>query len=135
MSIQKINICFLIFSYLKKRKKQVRIIWGKKMSFTITNDNFQTEVLESPLPVLIDFWAPWCGPCRMLGPVIDQIADEYEGRVKIGKVNIDENGALADKHGIVSIPTLVLYNNGEMTAQKNGTAPKHDIISLFKNLL
>jgi thioredoxin 1 len=120
---------------LKKCKKPVRIKWGKKMSLTITNDNFQSEVLESPLPVLIDFWAPWCGPCRMLGPVIDQIATEYDGQVKVGKVNIDENGALADQHGIVSIPTLVLYNNGEMTTQKTGTSPKHDIISLFKDLL
>jgi len=105
------------------------------MSFAITVDNFESEVLESPVPVLIDFWAPWCGPCKMLGPVIDQIAGEYEGRVKVGKVNIDENGALAEKHGIVSIPTLILYNNGEMAAQKTGAAPKQDIVSLFKNLL
>jgi thioredoxin 1 len=105
------------------------------MSFAITVDNFESEVLESPVPVLIDFWAPWCGPCKMLSPVIDQIAGEYEGRVKVGKVNIDENAALADRHGIVSIPTLIIYNKGEMAAQKNGAAPKHDIVSLFKNLL
>jgi len=105
------------------------------MSLAITVDNFKSEVLESQIPVLIDFWAPWCGPCKMLGPVIDEIAGEYEGRVKVGKVNIDEHGVLAERHGIVSIPTLILYNNGEMAAQKNGAAPKHDIISLFKNLL
>jgi thioredoxin 1 len=105
------------------------------MSLSITVDNFESEVLESQVPVLIDFWAPWCGPCKMLGPVIDQIAGEYEGRVKVGKVNIDENAPLAERHGIVSIPTLIIYNNGEMAAQKNGAAPKHDIISLFKNLL
>jgi thioredoxin 1 len=105
------------------------------MSLAITVDNFESEVLGSAVPVLIDFWAPWCGPCKMLSPLIDQIAGEYEGRVKVGKVNIDENADLAERHGIVSIPTLILYNNGEMAAQKTGAAPKHDIVSLFKNLL
>ncbi|GBU28597.1 thioredoxin [Treponema sp. R8-4-B8] len=105
------------------------------MSLAITVDNFESEVLGSEVPVLIDFWAPWCGPCKMLGPVIDQIAGEYEGRVKVGKVNIDENADLADRHGIVSIPTLIIYNKGEMAAQKTGAAHKHDIVSLFKNLL
>jgi thioredoxin 1 len=104
-------------------------------SIEITSDNFESEVLHSPVPVLIDFWAPWCGPCKMIGPVIDQIANEYSGRVKIGKVNIDENSSLAEQHGIVSIPTLIVYNNGQMQAQKNGAAPKHDIENLFKNLI
>jgi thioredoxin 1 len=104
-------------------------------SVTITNDNFETEVLQSSVPVLIDFWAPWCGPCKMLIPVIDQIAEEYSGRLKIVKINIDDNAALAEKHGISSIPTLVVYNNGEVTAQKTGAAPKHDIETLFKNLI
>jgi len=104
-------------------------------SIKINADNFDSEVLQSPVPVLIDFWAPWCGPCKMIGPVIDQIADEYQGSVKVCKVNIDEDGVLAERHGISSIPTLVVYNNGEMAAQKNGAAPKHDIEALFKNLI
>jgi len=104
-------------------------------SIEITTDNFQSEVLDSPVPVLIDFWAPWCGPCKMIGPLIDQLADEYSGRLKVGKVNVDDDGALAEQHGIVSIPTLILYKDGALAGQKTGAAPKHDIEALFKNLL
>jgi len=104
-------------------------------SIVITNDNFESEVLQSLVPVLLDFWAPWCGPCKMIGPVVDQIGDEYEGQLKVGKINIDENSALAEQHGIVSIPTLIVYKNGEMAAQKTGSAPKYDIEALFKKLL
>jgi len=105
------------------------------MSLRITVDNFQSEVMESQVPVLIDFWAPWCGPCKMIGPLIDQIAEEYSGQIKVGKVNIDEEGVLAEQHGIVSIPTLFLYKDGELAGQKNGAVPKHAIEALFKNLL
>ncbi|MCL2179869.1 MAG: thioredoxin [Treponema sp.] len=105
------------------------------MSVKITTDNFESEVVQSPIPVLLDFWAPWCAPCKMIGPVIDQIAEEYSGRIKVGKINIDENSALAEQHGIVSIPTLILYKDGVMAAQRNGAAPKHDIEALFRNLI
>jgi len=104
-------------------------------SIVITVDNFQSEVLQSPVPVLLDFWAPWCGPCKMIKPVIGQIAEEYAGRVKVGEINVDEEGPLAQQHGISSIPTLIVYNGGEMAAQKSGAAPKNDIVSLFKDLL
>jgi len=105
------------------------------VSVKITTDNFESEVVQSPIPVLLDFWAPWCAPCKMIGPVIDQIAEEYSGRIKVGKINIDENSALAEQHGIVSIPTLILYKDGVMAAQRNGAAPKHDIEALFRNLI
>ena len=105
------------------------------MSIEITTANFQDEVVQSPLPVLLDFWAPWCGPCRMIGPVIDQIAQDYSGQLKVGKINIDDNSALAEQHGIVSIPTLIVYKNGEITNQKNGAASKYDIEAMFKNLI
>jgi len=104
-------------------------------SITITSGNFESEVLNSPVPVLIDFWAPWCGPCKMIGPVIDQIADEYQGRAKVGKINIDEHAALAEQHGITSIPTLLVYKDGSIAAQKNGAALKHDIEAMFKSLI
>jgi len=103
--------------------------------FTITAGNFESEVLKSDIPVLVDFWAAWCGPCKMIGPVIEQIAVEYSGRLKVGKVNVDDNGELAQQYGIASIPALIIFKNGEVAAQKNGAAPKHDIESFFKNLI
>ncbi|MDR1240183.1 MAG: thioredoxin [Treponema sp.] len=101
----------------------------------ITQDNFESEVNQSPVPVLVDFWAEWCGPCKTIAPFIDQLAEEYAGRVKIGKVNVDEEGDLAEKHGIVSIPTLVLYKNGGVAGQKIGAVPKHDIEALIKTVV
>ena len=101
----------------------------------ITGDNFETEVLQSPIPVLIDFWAPWCGPCKMISPLIDQLAEEYAGRIKVGKVNVDEETALAEQHGIISIPTLVVYKDGAPACQKTGAAPKRDIETLLRDLI
>ena len=90
----------------------------------LTSDNFETEVIAADIPVLVDFWAPWCGPCKMLGPVISQIADEYEGKVKVGKVNVDEEEELAAKYGIQSIPTVLLFKGGEVVEQSLGFKPK-----------
>jgi thioredoxin 1 len=102
---------------------------------TINAGNFEAEVLESELPVLIDFWAPWCGPCKMIAPFIKQIAEEYAGRIKVGKINIDEEGDLAAQHGIVSIPTLILYKDGSVVEQKVGAVPKHGIEALIKTYI
>jgi thioredoxin 1 len=102
---------------------------------TITDENFETEVLKSPIPVLLDFWAAWCNPCRMIGPFIEQLASEYSGRVKVGKVNVDEEEKISSRHGIVSIPTLVVYKNGEIVNQAVGAFPKQNIEALFKDFI
>lgn len=91
---------------------------------TLTEANFDEEVLASDVPVVIDYWAPWCGPCRLLGPVIDGIAQERAGTIKVGKVNVDEQPALAAQAGVRSIPLVVLYRNGELVAEAIGAQPK-----------
>ncbi|MBI1248723.1 thioredoxin [bacterium] len=94
------------------------------MAKVFTEDNFDTEVLQSGEPVLVDFWAPWCGPCRQLAPVIDELATEYEGSAKIGKVDTDQNPNLAVKYGIESIPTVLIFKNGEVVGKMLGKQPK-----------
>ena len=93
----------------------------------ITDANFETEVTNSAVPVLVDFWAEWCGPCRMLTPTIEELAEEYKGKVKIGKLNTDDNRDVAVKHSISAIPTLILFNNGEVVGKMVGLSSKKDI--------
>src|ERR1019366_4377224 len=89
-----------------------------------SDQNFEQDVLNSPQPVLVDFWATWCGPCRMMSPTVDAIADEYAGRAKVGKLNVDDNIAVASKYGIRSIPTILLFKGGQIQEQVVGSAPK-----------
>lgn len=93
------------------------------MSIKITEQNFDTEVLQSAMPVVVDFWADWCGPCKMLSPVIESLADQYEGKVLVGKVNVDEEPELARRFGVMSIPTVVFLKNGQEFDRKVGVMP------------
>lgn len=100
----------------------------------ITKANFQAEVMESDIPVLVDFWATWCGPCRMVSPVLSEIAEEYEGKIKVGKVNVDEEPELAARYNVMSIPSLMVFKDGKVVNQAVGARPKAQIVSLFENL-
>ena len=90
---------------------------------TVTNDNFESEVLESGIPVLVDFWAPWCGPCKMLGPVVSQLAQEYDGKLKVCKCNVDDFPELAGRYGVSSIPALKFFKGGQIAGESVGFKP------------
>jgi thioredoxin 1 len=93
---------------------------------TLTQENFAQQVLQSPAPVLVDFWAEWCGPCKMIAPLLDELADEYDGKVKVGKVNVDEQQSLAAEYGVRAIPTLLVFQNGQVADQIVGARSKRD---------
>ena len=101
------------------------------MEITVTTQNFENEVLKSDKPVLVDFWASWCGPCQMLSPVISEIAKEKATAIKVGKVNVDSEGELAQRFGVMSIPTLILFRNGKAEKTSVGFIPKEQILSNF----
>ena len=105
------------------------------MEVTLNDANFKAEVLESEIPVLVDFWAEWCMPCRMIAPMIDEVAKEYDGKVKIGKLNVDEAQETASNYNIMSIPTLIMFKNGEAVDKIMGAVPKADVVSCVEKHL
>lgn len=104
------------------------------MALEITDSNFQ-EILAEGKPVVMDFWAPWCGPCKMVGPIIDELAIEYEGKVIIGKCDVDENGDVAAEYGIRNIPTVLFFKNGELVDKQVGSAPKSAYVAKIEAIL
>jgi len=104
-------------------------------TLTFTDDAFSDDVLNADRPVLVDFWAPWCGPCRMLTPIINELAEAYDGRVKVGKLNVDENPKTAQQYGVRSIPTLLILREGEVVDQIVGVVPKEQLASKLDAVL
>lgn len=101
----------------------------------LTDANFEEEVIKSSLPILVDFWAEWCGPCRMVAPVLDELTKEYEGKVKIAKVNVDENKEKAMQYGIMSIPNMKLFKDGKVVDEVVGALPKEEIKKIIDRIL
>lgn len=127
-----------LYQKVGRAKKQSRSIFEIKIKrertdkmaklITATDENFKSEVLDSAIPVLVDFWAPWCAPCRIIAPMIEEIASEYEGLVKVAKLNTDENSMISSEYRIMGIPTMAIFVNGEMVDQIVGAVPKHQIV-------
>jgi thioredoxin 1 len=105
------------------------------MALKITSANFEETVLKSDKPVLVDFWAEWCGPCRMVGPIVDELHTDYEGKAVVGKVNVDDQQEIAAQYGIRNIPTILFFKNGEMVDKNVGVAPKADLAKKIDALL
>ncbi|MGK7952459.1 MAG: thioredoxin [Xenococcaceae cyanobacterium] len=102
---------------------------------TVTDSSFKEDVLDSEVPVLVDFWAPWCGPCRMVAPVVEEIAEQYEGKVKVVKLNTDENPQVASQYGIRSIPTLMIFKGGQRVDMVVGAVPKTTLANTLEKYL
>jgi thioredoxin len=118
----------LISEFNKNTRKEMKPV-------TITDDNFETEVLKSENPVLIDFWAAWCGPCRIIAPIVEELVSEFSGKAKIGKLDVDDNQQTAIKYGVRSIPTLLIFKGGELKETIIGAVPKGQIVQKLNSVV
>lgn len=105
------------------------------MELILTDQSFETEVLKSDLPMLVDFWAPWCGPCRLVGPVVEELAKEYDGKLRVGKLNVDENSQTSAKYNIMSIPTLLVFKGGEVVKTIIGAQSKERLMQHIDEII
>lgn len=104
-----------------------------ELTHAVTDATFDLDVANSDVPVLLDFWAPWCGPCKMIAPILEDVASEFEGSVKVCKINVDENSEIAARYGVRGIPTLMLFNNGEVAGTKVGALAKSDLLAFISD--
>jgi len=125
---------FIFYDFLPSYVRASEIIMSEPI-VKVTDDNFEQEVLKADLPVLVDYWAEWCGPCKMIAPVLDAIAREYKGKLKVAKLNIDENPTTPPKYGIRGIPTLLLFKDGEVEATKVGAISKPQLTAFIDSQL
>lgn len=108
---------------------------GGEKIIDLNDDNFEGEVLKSDAPVLVDFWAPWCGPCRIVGPIVEELAEQYDPKIRVGKINVDDNPVTPSHYKIRSIPTLVVFKEGEVVDQLVGAVPKSNIEEMIKKVI
>ncbi len=118
----------------KSRQNNYILTGGLLMALEFTKKEFESEVLNGEGVAVIDFWAPWCGPCRMMGPIIDEVSKELEGKALVAKVNVDDEQDIAAKYGIMTIPTVLVFKNGEVVHQSVGVVPKAKLIEMAENL-
>lgn len=102
---------------------------------TLSENTFDQEVLQSELPVMVDFWAPWCGPCKVVGPIIEELATEYSGKIKVGKLNVDDNNSIAMRYNVMSIPTIKFFKGGQVVGEIVGAAPKETLVAEISKVL
>jgi len=112
-----------------------RVLVASDKILTLNDKNFQDEIKGTQVPILVDFWAEWCAPCRMIAPMLDEIAEEYEGKIKIGKLNVDQNRSIAAQFGVMSIPTLIVFKGGEMVEQMIGAQPKENLLKVLQSVI